>query len=433
VSGRPVRRPRLTPARGATPGRVAALALLAGAVVAADLVLAAGASSAGTGSAAGAEGSPVVAASAADPAGAPATADDARALAALRRASAAAATTAFSGTQLVTAWSDAGAHTSVLRVLHSPHAGTSVTSRGTAGAAAGTGWQLAPVVPPATDPARPAPAAAGDPVAQLAGTSAVRLAAPGSVAGRAATVVEVLRGGSVAARYWVDDATGVLLRRELLHGSRLVHESVFVDFRAAAVPLVAPVPAVVPPALTRPLGAASLTSRGERVPAGLPGRPASARPPAAAAPSGWREVPLGRDVGALRRDGWSCPQALPGLLRLRSVQVAEMPTGTALHASYTDGLYTASVFQQQGRLDDRSLPGAERRRLGGADVLVLDGFPRTLVWQGRGSVLTLVTDAPDDVAADVVAALPREPAGSGGALDQVLRGARRAAGALGLR
>ena len=87
---------------------------------------------------------------------------------------------------------------------------------------------------------------------------------------------------------------------------------------------------------------------------------------------------------------------------------------------YSDGVFTASVFEQQGDLDWGALPG------GGSDTQLADTRTRTYheasgdvaVWERNGLVYTCVTDAPSDVFSGMVGAL-----GVGGS--QHARGDRR--------
>ena len=74
---------------------------------------------------------------------------------------------------------------------------------------------------------------------------------------------------------------------------------------------------------------------------------------------------------------------------------------------YSDGVFTASVFEQQGELDWSALPG------GGTDTQLADTRTRTYheasgdvaVWERNGLVYTCVTDAPSDVFANMVGAM----------------------------
>ena len=74
---------------------------------------------------------------------------------------------------------------------------------------------------------------------------------------------------------------------------------------------------------------------------------------------------------------------------------------------YSDGLFTASVFEQQGELDWDALPS------GGDDTRLADTRTRVYhepsgdvaVWARNGLVYTCVSDAPSDVFARMVGAM----------------------------
>jgi negative regulator of sigma E activity len=94
-----------------------------------------------------------------------------------------------------------------------------------------------------------------------------------------------------------------------------------------------------------------------------------------------------------------------------------------LHLTYSDGVSTVSVFEQRGRLDADALGGWTARTVDGARVHVQEAAPWRAVWQGGGSVLTVVADAPPSTAEAVVDALPHS-GGSGRWWDRLARGAR---------
>jgi len=182
-----------------------------------------------------------------------------------------------------------------------------------------------------------------------------------TVAGRPATVVLASRaGGEPAQRLAVDDATGLLLAREVLGLSGKVERSVRftsieVGERDAA--------ATEPPSDVRTPTAEKLTS-----------------------------VP----------DGYRAPGSPAGF---ELVSRSRHPDGVLLF--YSDGVFTASVFEQQGELDWGTLPG------GGSDTQLADTRTRTYheasgdvaVWERNGLVYTCVTDAPSDVFEQMVGAM----------------------------
>jgi sigma-E factor negative regulatory protein RseB len=117
------------------------------------------------------------------------------------------------------------------------------------------------------------------------------------------------------------------------------------------------------------------------------------------------------------------PEALPGGLGL--YEARQMPAGgKAVQLTYLDGLFGASLFAQRGRLDENSLEGFTRTKLGQTDVYARHGLYRQYVWSGGDTVYTLVTDAPDNVVSDTVAMLPHG-APQAGALARIGRGIDR--------
>jgi hypothetical protein len=184
------------------------------------------------------------------------------------------------------------------------------------------------------------------------------------VADRPATVVLATRpDGKPAQRLVVDDATGLLLGREVLgpHGQveRSVRfSSIEVGERDGRT--------MSPPANVTSRTAEKLTS--------LP-------------------------------DGYRAPGAPAGF---ELVTRSRHPDGVLLF--YSDGVFTASVFEQQGDLDWGALPG------GGSDSQLADTRTRTYheasgdvaVWERNGLVYTCVTDAPSDVFSGMIDALASE-------------------------
>jgi hypothetical protein len=98
-------------------------------------------------------------------------------------------------------------------------------------------------------------------------------------------------------------------------------------------------------------------------------------------------------------DGYRAPDSLEGY---RLVTRSQHPDGVLLF--YSDGVFTASVFEQQGDLDWGSLPA------GGSDSQLADTRTRTyhepsgdvVIWARNGLVYTCVSDAPSDVFASMV-------------------------------
>ena len=193
-----------------------------------------------------------------------------------------------------------------------------------------------------------------------------------TVAGRAATVVQAVHPGQPdrpAARWWIDDDTGLLLWQESYDGTGAVawaagFTSVSVTGHRVFLKHLAPRLAVstTKTSLT-PGGAAELADR-----------------------------------------GWACRQELVGLslVKLRS-DVAVDPG--MLHMVYSDGVATLSVFEQRGRLAG---PPSGSRWDAGLQAYVRSGTPTLVTWRSGGSVLTVISNGPADLVHDAVAALPHE-------------------------
>jgi hypothetical protein len=182
-----------------------------------------------------------------------------------------------------------------------------------------------------------------------------------AVAGRPATVVLASRSdGRPAQRLAVDDATGLLLAREILGPDGKVERSV----RFTSIDV------------------------GER------------HASETEAPSDVR-TPTAEELTSMP-DGYRAPDSPAGF---ELVTRSRHPDGVLLF--YSDGVFTASVFEQQGDLDWDALPG------GGSDTQLADTRTRTYreasgdvaVWQRNGLVYTFVTDAPSDLFDRMVSAI----------------------------
>src|SRR5579872_7107835 len=135
----------------------------------------------------------------------------------------------------------------------------------------------------------------------------------GSADNRAALVVEVKRpGGGVAARFWVDAATKLPLRREIFAGdARMISEDSFTSLH-------------------------------------LGNRGLDTMPKPAAAP--WTAQLGGARLAALRAKGWPLPAQLPGSLVLFAATERSGSSGSVIDVSYSDGLNVVSLFVQRGSL-----------------------------------------------------------------------------------
>lgn len=306
------------------------------------------------------------------------------ALALLRRAIDAPATTGYQGVQTI--WASGGGATAsaVADVTHIPGSGTIVRLRGLAG---GKGVGSAVLTPEASPRMAAGYAATGhEPVSLLAHNYLVSIAGDAVVAGRTADVLDARRpDGSLAGRFWLDHASGLMLRREVYDG-------------AGATVLASSFASVT---LT---GAPSASRAGERPPL----------PPAGQtrAGSGSGELTAGQ-LAAICASGWACPRSLAGRLDLYDVRRLDDAAGPVLHLSYSDGLSTVSVFEQRGRLGPRALAGYAPQLCGGYSVYAHNSMDRTLTWAADGTVYTVVTDAPRDTVDALVPQLPHQQAADG--------------------
>jgi hypothetical protein len=189
------------------------------------------------------------------------------------------------------------------------------------------------------------------------------------VAGRHATVVSALRPtGRTAARWWVDDESGLLLWHETYdQAGRLTLSAGFTNVRV-----------------------------GDADPIGhLPKRPAI--------PVTSTSLTLA-NTSRLAAAGWLCPNEINGLslVRLRT-DSASAPT--VLHLAYTDGLSSVSVFEQRGGLSHAPAGTTWDDEV---EAYVRSGAAKIATWQSGTTVFTVVTDGSADVLASVVRALPHE-------------------------
>jgi negative regulator of sigma E activity len=206
-----------------------------------------------------------------------------------------------------------------------------------------------------------------------------------AVAGRSASVVTATREGSSspAARWWIDDATGIVLWQETYDRSGSVDLSF--GFTSVSVSQGGNILEHLPPKLAAPRTSTSLT--------------------------------LSSAV-ELKALGWSCVRELAGLslVRIRSDR-ANNPD--IVHLVYSDGLNTVSVFQQRGQL--RAAPEGSQWDPGLA-AHVRRGASSVATWQSAEMVLTVVTDGSPVLLADAVESLPHERAMTQTTLDRIEAG-----------
>jgi sigma-E factor negative regulatory protein RseB len=199
-------------------------------------------------------------------------------------------------------------------------------------------------------------------------------AGSGSVNDRAAQIVEARRGdGTLAARFWLDDATGLPLERLVFDpAAHVISQDMFVNVRFGTL---APVP---PPAggVIDPQGP-------------------------------WTDPLSPGQLLALRAQGWLVPAGLPGGLALFAGAQTQTSTGTALDLGYSDGLSVVSVFEQRGNLAPK-LAGWQKTTVAGHVIYAALPDQRSLTWSSRGIVYTVIADAPTQTVTAVVGVLPHD-------------------------
>lgn len=225
-----------------------------------------------------------------------------------------------------------------------------------------------------------------DAMAALEDKYEVSLAGQDRLLDRPCTRVEVRRraDGSLRERLWIDESTGLLLRRDSYEGDQRLRLFAYLSLDLQ--------PATAARAGTR-------ASRAKERDA-LRLRDTSATPVEEAA------------LAALRLGGWVVPPSLPGGYEPVAAYAVDGSEGQPLHVVYRDGLYTVSLFQQRGHPDWESLPeGAEPAADVEQPAYEWPGaLPRRLVWEADGATFSLVGDAPPAEFAAIVDALPRPAA-----------------------
>jgi sigma-E factor negative regulatory protein RseB len=193
------------------------------------------------------------------------------------------------------------------------------------------------------------------------------------VAGRSTREVDAAHrgGGRIRERLYFDDATGLLLRREQLDGHGRVE---------------------------RTIGFTTIGDTG-----GMFLGPGQApQPPAHSASRQPRNL-----------DDVTAPFEAPGTTGDAFRLVGRYgESGDTVHLFYSDGLFSVSVFEQQGALDWSSLPpGGEPRTVSGRDAREYRTAGGVVtVWQAGDVVYTTVSDAPSDQVDGVLHAF--QPSGS---------------------
>ena len=199
-------------------------------------------------------------------------------------------------------------------------------------------------------------------------------AGAGSAGNRTAQIVEAWReDGSLAARFWLDDATKLPLEREVFDtAEHVISEDVFINVRFSKL-----APAAAP--------------------AGGPSDPQGP----------WADPLPAAQLLALRANGWLVPPELPGGLSLFTGAQTQTSTGTILDLGYSDGLSVVSLFEQRGNLAAK-LAGWQKITVAGHVIYAAEPDQRSLTWASRGMVYTVIADAPAQTVDNVIGVLPHD-------------------------
>ncbi|MGH1562062.1 zf-HC2 domain-containing protein [Mumia sp. DW29H23] len=122
--------------------------------------------------------------------------------------------------------------------------------------------------------------------------------------------------------------------------------------------------------------------------------------------------------------GWPCHERLGTSLERVGAQWVDLSGDKGIALTYTDGVSTLTVYEQNGSLEREAIAGFERHDVGDTPVWVRTGEPSVATWDSDGIVFTVVTDGPSERLRDAVAHLPRQPQHDG-MLDRVRTGLGR--------
>ncbi|MGI8459244.1 MAG: zf-HC2 domain-containing protein [Propionibacteriaceae bacterium] len=286
--------------------------------------------------------------------------EEAAALAELTRAASADGQLSYRGEQQVEVAVPGGSLAAEVDIVSTPDHGSDVDVRTTAGTT------LVRARVPAPTSSRGGSSSTLD---LVAAGFALTGSTDASLLNRRAAVIDARSpSGQLAARWWVDTSTGLLLRQEVYADGELQLAAGFTELKLDA------------------------GSTGEHGPAQL-------------AVSQTTASMLLSSAAPLVTLGWSCQDTLNGLslVRLRS-DSATSPT--MLHMVYSDGLRTVSVFERKGELTGAPSGSSWSPEL---KAYVSPGFPATASWQSGGAVFTVMTDASPDLVTAAVHSLPHEP------------------------
>jgi sigma-E factor negative regulatory protein RseB len=277
----------------------------------------------------------------------------------LKQAAQAGSNVSYQGVEMVSAMGVNGDSTMVANVWHRSGGDTLVqaSSAAPAGLSDDTNSQTPEGVLGVT----------GQLVALLGSNYDLAYSGTASVDNRPALIVQAVReDGTLAARFWLDSATKLPLRREVFDAkAHLIGEDVFIDLTLGA---------------------------------------AAPQAPAAASASAAQQL-TAVDVTQMRGRGWPVPGALPDGLALFEADEATTSSGTVLDLGYSDGLFVVSIFVQRGALAPK-LAGYQKITLDGRDVYAGQPDERSVTWAGQGFVFTVMADAPRATLDKAVETLP---------------------------
>lgn len=115
-------------------------------------------------------------------------------------------------------------------------------------------------------------------------------------------------------------------------------------------------------------------------------------------------------VDWMHREGWSGPAALPAGYRVTAVRITaaddDAGTGEVLRVDLAGPRGRMVLTEQRGRLDVEALGPAERLTLDGRTVHLLSRHPWHAVWQCGDTVVSLVSEAPAELAETLVTRFP---------------------------
>lgn len=281
-------------------------------------------------------------------------------------------TVSYSGSQMVAWWGSADSTAYLIGVWH--RSGEPEVADGVRGGADGDG-PAGSLAQPDTGDADHASAGvlsmSPRMLSLLRANYLIEYSGEGTAIGRMARIVAVRRhDGSLAARYWLDNSTGLPLRREMFdEDGHLVNEGAFINLTV-----------------------------GPSVPGPAPSQAAQAWTVQAAPPS---------ELSVLRREGWPVRSTLDSDMSLVEVSRNRVGSGVVVDASYSDGLSVVSVFMQRGELA-RALPGWSADHVRGLPVYSSEPDRRSLAWSADGVVYTVISDAPASAVTRIVEQLPHD-------------------------